>query len=121
MEWEQQLKKKYEQHQVRMKFEVVPPTALTEVYHHIDDSLSATNSLAPRLARLSRGVAFGTDTHPHCRRCSKQFPRTLLQLYDNLVTQTECAPERFSAIELCQNQAISKNSPPPQQLLRIQS
>ncbi|RHX98886.1 hypothetical protein DYB25_008607 [Aphanomyces astaci] len=109
MEREQQLKKKYEQHQVRMKFEVVPPTALTEVYHHIDDCLPATNSLAPRRARSSRGVAFGTDTHnPHCRRCSKQF-----QLCDNLITQTECAPGRCSANELCRNQAISKKLFPP--------
>ncbi|RHY55595.1 hypothetical protein DYB30_004919 [Aphanomyces astaci] len=114
MEREQQLKKKYEQHQVRMKFEVVPPTALTEVYHHIDDCLPATNSLAPRRARSSRGVAFGTDTHnPHCRRCSKQFPCTLVQLCDNLLTQTECAPGRCSANELCQNQAISKKLFPP--------
>ncbi|ETV66462.1 hypothetical protein H257_17048 [Aphanomyces astaci] len=114
MEREQQLKKKYEQHQVRMKFEVVPPTALTEVYHHIDDCLPATNSLAPRRARSSRGVAFGTDTHnPHCRRCSKQFPCTLVQLCDNLITQTECAPGRCSANELCRNQAISKKLFPP--------
>ncbi|KAF0775044.1 hypothetical protein AaE_001257 [Aphanomyces astaci] len=93
-----------------IKFESVEadPETLGRLYSHIETCQPGL-SLPPRLARSSRGKRFSSGVHnTHCGRCSREFPCNSFRLCDNLMTQTECAPNRCSSMEFCQNQTIRK-------------
>ncbi|RQM27773.1 hypothetical protein B5M09_011129, partial [Aphanomyces astaci] len=93
-----------------IKFESVEadPETLGRLYSHIE-TCQPGFSLPPRLARSSRGKRFSSGVHnTHCGRCSREFPCNSFRLCDNLMTQTECAPNRCSSMEFCQNQTIRK-------------